>query len=125
MTTVGEVLARSPDNDGPAAVSGARERGRLIVSDRAARHLVQGVAEHGPLRTRDVAVDIDHLDDHGVSARVEFAAEYPESPLSGALEGFRHHVGHEVKRLLGRPLRRLDVVVSDLVVDTHPRRRVQ
>ena len=77
------------------------------------------------MRTRDVDVDIDHFDDNGVSARVEFAAEYPDSALSGALERFRQHVGQEVKRLLGRPLRRLDVVVSDLVVDIEPRRRVR
>ena len=94
----------------------ARRRGRLIVSDRAARHLIQGVAERGPLRTRDVDVHIDHLDDDGVSARLELTAEYPESALSVTLERFRQHVGHDVERLLGRPLRRLDVVVSDLVV---------
>ena len=102
-----------------------RERGRLIVTERAARHLIRGVAERGPLRTRNVDVDVDHLDDDGISARVEFAAEYPDSALSSALAGFRQHVGREVNRLLGRPLLRLDVVVSDLVVDIEPRRRVQ
>jgi hypothetical protein len=125
MSTVDEVLARPPANDDTGRVSVARERGRLIVSNRAVRHLIQGVAERGPLRTREVEVDIDHLDDNGVSARVEFAAEYPESALSGALERFRQHVGQEVQRLLGRPMRRLDVVVSDLVVDIEPRRRVR
>ena len=125
MSTVDVALTRSPTNDDPVAVSETGDRGRLIVSDRAARRLVQGVAERGPLRTRDVSVDIDHLDESGVSARVEFAAEYPDSALSGVLEGFRQHVGHEVGRLLGRPLRRLDVVVSDLVMDIDPRRRVQ
>jgi uncharacterized alkaline shock family protein YloU len=125
MNTLDEVLARSPANDDTDAVSEARERGRLIVSDRAVRHLIQGVAERGPLRTRHVEVDVDHLDDNGVSARVKLVAEYPDSALSGALQQFRQYVGQEVKRLLGRPLRRLDVVVSDLVVDIEPRRRVR
>ena len=115
----------SPADGAASAAIEPRRRGRLIVSDRAARHLIQGVAERGPLRTRDVDVHIDHLDDNGVSARLEFAAEYPESALSVALERFRQHVGEEVRRLLGRPLRRLDVVVSDLVVDIEPGRRVR
>jgi hypothetical protein len=125
MSTVDEALARGPGNDVTDAGGETRERGRLIVTDRAARHLIQGVAERGPLQTRGVGVDVDHLDDNGVSARVEFAAQYPDSALSGTLERFRQYVGHEVLRLLGRPLRRLDVVVSDLVVDIEPRRRVQ
>ena len=91
----------------------------------AARRLIHGVAERGPLRTRDIDVHIDHLDADGVNARLECTAEYPEAALSVALERFRQHVGEEVMRLLGRPLRRLDVVVSDLVVDIEPGLRVQ
>jgi hypothetical protein len=86
---------------------------------------VEGVAERGPLRVRDVDVHIDHLDDSGVSARIEFAAEYPESALSTTLERFRRHVVEEVERLLGRPMQRLQVVVTDLVVTFERPRRVQ
>ena len=93
MSAVDEAPARSPADGEASAAIEPRRRGRLIVSDGAARHLIQGVAERGPLRTRDVDVHIDHLDDDGVSARLEFAAEYPESALSVALERFRQHVG--------------------------------
>jgi len=125
MSAVDEAPARSPaDGDSSAAIE-PRRRGRLIVSERAARRLIQGVAERGPLRTRDVDVHIDHLDTDGVRARLKITAEYPEAALSAALEQFRQHVGQDVNRLLGRPLRRLDVVVSDLVVDIEPGRRVR
>ena len=125
MSTDDQALADSTADDAASAAIEPRRRGRLIVSDGAARHLIQGVAERGPLRTRDIDVHIDHLDDDAVSARLEFTAEYPESALAVALERFRQHVGHEVNRLLGRQLRRLDVVVSDLVVEIEPRRRVR
>jgi hypothetical protein len=125
MSAVDEAPARSPGDGEAYAVIEPRRRGRLIVSPGAVRHLIQGVAERGPLRTRDVDVHIDHLDADGVRARLELTAEYPEAALSVALERFRQHVGQEVRRLLGRPLRRLDVVVSDLVVDIEPGRRVQ
>jgi len=125
MSTADEVLASRLTPALASSVGEARGRGRLIVTDRAAGRLIRGVAERGPLRTRDVDVDLDRVDDTGVSARIELAAEYPDSALSTALEHFREHVSHEVERLLGRPLLRLDVVVSDLVVDIEPRRRVQ
>jgi hypothetical protein len=125
MSSVDEAPARSPADGEASAAIEPRRRGRLIVTDRAARHLIQGVAERGPLRTRDVDVHVDHLDADGVSARLELTAEYPETSLTVALERFRHHVEHDVSRLLGRPLRRLDVVVSDLVVDLEPGRRVR
>ena len=125
MSTDDQALAHSTADDAASTAIEPGRRGRLIVSDGAARHLIQGVAERGPLRTRDIGVHIDHLDDDGVSASVEFTAEYPESALAVALERFRQHVGHEVRRLLGRQLRRLDVVVTDLVVDIEPRRRVR
>ena len=125
MGSVDEAPTRGATNGGATARTEARRRGRLIVSDRAARRLIQGVAERGPLRTRDVDVHIDHLDADGVNAHLALTAEYPEAPLSVALERFRHHVEQDVRRLLGRPLRRLDLVVSDLVVDIEPGRRVQ
>ena len=125
MSAVDEAPARSPADGEAFAAIEPRRRGQLIVSQGAARHLIQGVAERGPLRTRDIDVHIDHLDADGVRARLEFTAEYPEAALSVALERFRQHVGQEVRRLLGRPLRRLDVVVSDLVVDIEPVRRVR
>jgi len=125
MSAVNETPARSPADGEAGAVIEPGRRGRLIISHGAARHLIQGVAQRGPLRTRDVDVHIDHLDADGVSARLEFTAEYPEAALSVALERFRQHVGQEVRRLLGRPLRRLDVVVSDLVVDIEPGRRLR
>jgi hypothetical protein len=120
-----EAPARSPVDDEASAAIEPRRRGRLIVSDRAARHLIQGVAERGPLRTRGVEVHIDHLDAEGVSAHLELTAEYPETALTASLERFRQHVGQDVSRLLGRPLRRLDVVVSDLVIELEPGRRVR
>ena len=125
MSAVDEAPARSPADGEASAAIEPRRRGRLIVSDGATRHLIQGVAERGPLRTRDIDVHIDHLDADGVNARLEFTAEYPEAALSVALERFRQHVEEEVRRLLGRPLRRLDVVVTDLVVDIAPGRRVR
>ena len=126
MSPVDQAPARRPaDGEAYAAIE-PRRRGRLIVSPGAARHLIEGVAERGPLRTRAIDVNIDHLDDDGVSAHLEFTAKYPEAAaLSVALERLRQHVAHEVNRLLGRPLRRLDVVVSNLVVDFEPARRVQ
>jgi hypothetical protein len=125
MSTVDDVLASSLAHPTPDSADRAAGRGRLIVTERAARHLVRGVAERAPLRTRDVDVDVDHLDESGIGARVEFAAAYPDSALSSALVSFREHLAHEVQRLLGRPVVRLDVVVTDLVVDIEPRRRVQ
>jgi hypothetical protein len=125
MSTVDDVLAASLTNTARESAGHAAGRGRLIVTERAARHLLRGVAEGAPLRTRDVDVDIDHLEESGIGARVQFAAAYPDSALSGALVGFREHFGREVQRLLGRPVVRLDVVVTDLVVDIEPRRRVQ
>jgi hypothetical protein len=125
MSSVDEAPARGATNGEATARTEAHRRGRLIVSDRAARRLIQGVAERGPLHTRDVDVHIDHLDADGVNAHLALTVEYPEAPLSVALERFRQHVEQDVRRLLGRPLRRLDVVVSDLVVDIEPGRRVQ
>jgi uncharacterized alkaline shock family protein YloU len=125
MSTADEVLASRLTPALASSAGAASGRGRLIVTDRAARRLIRGVAERGPLRARDVDVDLDRVDEQGVSARIELAAEYPDSALSTALEQFRQHVSHEVERLLGRPVLRLDVVVSDLVVDIEPRRRVQ
>ena len=125
MSAVDDAIAPSPSSQRPAGPIAQRERGRLTVSDRAARHLVEGIAERGPLRVHDVDVRIDHLDDTGVSARIELAAEYPESALSTTLEHFRRHVVDDVGRLLGRPMQRLDLVVTDLVVSVEPARRVR
>jgi hypothetical protein len=126
MTTVDDALAQHSSGDTlPPPPPSSASRGRLTVTERAARHLVQGVAEHAPLRARDVDVHIADLDDAGLSADVHLAVEYPHTELAAALEAFRRHVTQDVQRLLGRPLRRLDVTITDLLVDLAPTRRVQ
>lgn len=99
-------------------------RGRLVLTFRAARHLVQGAANRTPLGVTDIAVDDVDVRDDGISARVRLIAPYPNGPLSTALGEFRRSVAHDVSRLSGRPLRHLDVVVTDLVVDVDNGRRV-
>lgn len=126
MSTVDDALAHTVTGqltDAPPSTTHAP--GHLTVSDRAVRHLVHGVAQNSALRTRDIHVRIDRLDDHGLNAHIELAVEYPQTLLSDALREFRRHVARNVQQLLGRPLRRLDVVIADLVVGIEPTRRVQ
>jgi hypothetical protein len=126
MTTVDDALTQHTRGDTlPPSAPSSASRGRLSVTERAARHLVQGVVEHAPLLVRNVDVHIADLDDAGLSGDVHLAAEYPHTELATALEAFRRHVTQDIQRLLGRPLRRLDVTITDLLVDLAPTRRVQ
>ena len=113
---------RVSDQRGP---SPSRERGRLTVSDRAARHLVEGIAERGPLRVHDVDVRIDHLDDTGVSARVELAAEYPGVGAVHHARALPPPRRRRRRAVAGAADARLDLVVTDLVVSVEPARRVR
>jgi len=122
MTTVDDVLASAASGDDTAVVA---RRGRLVVTERAAQHLVQGAAERAALGTRDVDVSITRLDDDGLSAEIRLTIEYPRDALTATLARFRRDVVTRVEGLLGRPVNRLDVMVTDLVVELGRQRRVQ
>jgi hypothetical protein len=119
VTTLGDPLPP------PAAPTAGSARGRLFLSDRAARHLIEGAAAQTSLPVTDVDVDVDDVDDDGITARITLVARYPNGALSNALRDFRRTVADDVSRLAGRPLRRLDIVVEDLVVGPGPRQRVE
>jgi hypothetical protein len=114
-----------PPTSDDAPLAPVAVRGRLVVTERAARNLIKGAAVRTPLEPTDVEVDVAEITDDGVAARVTFVARYPDGALSAALREFRRTVADDVGRLAGRPLRRLDVVVKDLVVGGGPARRVQ
>jgi hypothetical protein len=119
VTTVGDPLPPPDQRSAPAA------RGRLIITNRAAQHVVEGAAVRTSLGITDVDVDITDVTDNGIVARITVAAHYPNGALSHALTEFRRTVAADVSRLVGRPMRRLDVIVKDLTIDVPNGRRVQ
>jgi uncharacterized alkaline shock family protein YloU len=114
MTVPAKPTAEIPEP--PEFVDPAR-RGVLIIEARAAEHVVEGVlARSGPQVTSGVA-RVTSITDDGVELDVDVTLQYPTVPVSGVLRQLRLTVADEAGRLLGRPVRHLDVTVSKFV---HP-----
>lgn len=98
---------------GPPSSSG--RRGELTITERAARHLVEGVVERVP-SAGDAQVEVLSLADDGIELQVSLVLEYPTGPASDVLREVRRQVATETGRQLGRPVRRLDLIVSEFVI---------
>jgi hypothetical protein len=98
--------------------TGSDAPGTLTVRSGAVERLVRGVVGAALPGDADPDVEILSLDDEGVELRSTVTLEYPSEPLSAALTRLRRHIAAEVGRLLGRPVRRVDLVVGSF--ETEP-----
>jgi hypothetical protein len=99
---------------GPAAA-----RGELVVRERAVRSLVRGALASDRLSV--VSVRGEAAND-GVRASVDARLRTSGRPLAEVLGEARHRGSEEVRRLLGRPVARLDLRIVELVADPAPGR---
>jgi hypothetical protein len=101
------------------------QRGLLVIEERAAKHVVEGVIERTSPAASDPQVNVVSLSDDGVELDVSVTLEYPTAPLSGVLATLRRDVTAEAGRQLGRPVRRMELTVADFVTrPPAPARRV-
>jgi hypothetical protein len=107
------------------AISQPAQRGLLVIEERAAQHVVEGVLERTSLVVTDPQVKVVSLSDDGVELDVAVTLEYPTDPLSGVLATLRRDVTAEAARQLGRPVRRMELTVAEFVTSRPaPPRRV-
>ena len=67
-------------------------------------------------------VRVTTLTDECAEFAITVALTYPTVPISGVLADVRRQIASEAGRQLGRPVRRIDVTVSDFVTKpTRPR----
>ena len=97
-------------------------RGRLVVAERAVRHVAERALAESPRPVHRPKVAVQALDEHGIELESEFGIDYPDEPLSVVLAEVRQYVSRRVSEVLGRPVRLLDVKVDELVM-TPPTRR--
>jgi hypothetical protein len=103
----------------------AADRGILVIEDRAARRVVEGVIERRATNVFDPEVDIASMNSDGIEIAVSFRLEYPTDRLSRVLADLRRRITGEISRQLGRPVRRIDLTVAEFTVSRPvPRRRV-
>ena len=100
-------------------------RGTLTVRERAAARLASGVLAEALPALPAPKVDVASLDDAGIELRATLTLEYPTEPVSSILVELRQRVVADVERQLGRPVRRLDLVVESFQLERPaPARRV-
>jgi hypothetical protein len=111
-----------PSPPAPPAPAHPRERGVLIVRSRAVEQLADASTRTNP-EVWQSETTVLRLDDDGVDLSIEVVIRYPRTALSGILAGLRRAVAEDVGRMLGRPVRRLDIVVDEFVASEASRRR--
>jgi hypothetical protein len=107
----------------PAPVASA-ERGVLVVTNRAAQRLVEGVIAHTAPHVTRPDVRVSSLSDEAAEFAITLKLEYPDAPLSRTLDDLRRRIAIETGRLLGRPVRRIDLTVSEFITRPSMRPRV-
>jgi hypothetical protein len=111
--------ADAPERGQPA------QRGLLVIEERAAQHVVEGIIERKSPAVSDPQVNVVSLGDDGVELDVSVTLEYPSDPLSGVLATLRRDLAAETARQLGRPVRRMELTVAEFVTSRPaPPRRV-
>jgi len=100
------------------------ERGVLVVTDRAAQRLVEGVIAHTAPQAMRPDVRVSSLSDEAAEFAITLRLEYPDAPLSRILDDLRRRIATETSRFLGRPVRRVDLTVSEFVTRPTTRPRV-
>jgi hypothetical protein len=116
------MTATATDSAEPADVTDAAHRGVLTVADRAVEHLVEAVIARTIPQAMRPDVRVTTLTDDCAELAVTVALTYPTIPLSGVLADVRRRIASETGRQLGRPVRRIDLTVSDFVTKpTRPR----
>jgi len=106
------------------APPGSAERGVLVVTDRAAQRLVEGVIAHTAPHVMRSDVRVSSLSDEAAEFAITLRLEYPEAPLSRILDDLRRRIANETSRFLGRPVRRIDLTVAEFITRPTMRRRV-
>jgi hypothetical protein len=103
------------DQTPPADSVEPAHRGVLVVTEQAVQHLVEGVIENVARNAAHPKVSVDSLTDDGAELTITLAIDYPRVPLSGVLAEMRHYIAAETSRHLGRPVRSIDLTISDFV----------
>jgi hypothetical protein len=100
------------------------ERGLLVIEERAARRVVEGVIERNAPNVFDPRVRIVSMNGDGVEVDVSLSLEYPTDALSLVFSDLRRGVVDEIVRQLGRPVRRIDLTVAEFITNrsASPRR---
>jgi uncharacterized alkaline shock family protein YloU len=123
MTAV--MADRSASNDREVDRRDPADRGILVIEDRAARRVVEGVIERHATNVFDPEVEIASMNSDGIEIAVSFRLEYPTDRLSRVLADVRRRITSEISRQLGRPVRRIDLTVAEFTTSLPaPRRRV-
>jgi hypothetical protein len=107
----------------PASAAKA-ERGVLVVTNRAAQRLVEGVIAHVAPHVTRPDVHVTSLTDEAAEFAITLRMEYPDAPLSRTLDDLRRRIASETGRFLGRPVRRIDLTVSEFITRPVMRPRV-
>ena len=116
------MTATATDSAGPADLIDAAHRGVLTITDRAVEHLVGAVISCTVPQAMRPDVRVTRLTDDCAELAVTVALTYPTVPISGVLADVRRRIASEAGRQLGRPVRRIDLTVSDFVTKpTRPR----
>lgn len=110
MTPVESAPAAPPEN--------ARSRGTLVIEDRALRHLTEGAVRTSLPTATDVKVAGGPSESGGVTFDISLRLRALDRPLPVVLSELRARVGHEVARVSGQQVRRLDLRVDSLSGDT-------
>jgi hypothetical protein len=113
----------APPPQAPRVETPRSERGVLVVRPR----VVERLAEASMRMNRAVwqcEATVLRLDDGGVDLSMDVVVEYPRTGVGEVLAGLRRTVAADVGRMLGRPVRRLDIVVDGFGWTNAPRRRI-
>lgn len=98
-------------------------RGVLVLAERVVQRVAERALKDGPSTVHHPSVTVQALDEDGVELRANIGIDYPDRPLSDVLVELRRYVTARVSGVLGRPVRRLDLTVDELVVRPFRRAR--
>jgi hypothetical protein len=100
------------------------ERGLLVVTNRAAQRLVEGVIAHTSPEVARADVHVSALSEEAADFAITLGLAYPDAPLSRILDDLRRRIADETSRFLGRPVRRIDLTVCEFITRPANRSRV-
>ena len=120
-TTTDEL--RPPAEDAAVDAEPRAVRGDLVVTERAARRVLEGVIAERAQSAHEPRVRVRALADDGVEFDAVVVLDYPTRPLSEVLADLRRTIGAEAGRQLGRPVRRIDITIADFA--PNPGRRAR